>query len=388
MTEKMVDAIDLIRRECYLSTLCKQWPADVHVSSSSSALLRWVQFHLDHTIYEPRFQARIPSVSIIATSYPALLNSLAAMVKSQESTLVEGFLGQYWQCSRIEDYLVWVEVDSEGRADRRKIIIQASDRSWIVCAEDDVSTALLTVRVAREVLRTSLARLGAITIHAALVGGTSAGSVLIIGGSGSGKTTLSLGLAQLGGYAIGTDQTELLRDHHEPDRVVGTALPNANRLGPGTVSRLSLHPDGLLGPIIRDGSSIFDGNPAPDKRWVTPREAEVYFAVCSAPVSGVDTIVLLQRDPQASTPQSYPVSLKDLSQHLTAEFRASDPLFASFWLTPSYDRPVNRCTLEDAVDLLSHLPRTLLVWDPTRHSIEEAARCIDAALVSQTPNAE
>lgn len=347
---------------------CASWPYDFEIRCRDTEVLRWARAHLERGVVPP---GEVPSPETVSVSVAwggSVAGRLTDEIRRSAGEPVEGYAGEFWETGTVRGLPAWCRQTSGG-AD---VIVRTGERGWFLASPTRVAVALGTVRLCREIVRMRLVSEGALVVHGATLTRPDLGGLLLVGPPHVGKTTLALCLAQHQGGVVDSDQTYLLPSPYG-GRVMGAGTPNAHRVGPGTLGRLD--PRGRTANLafLRDGTSDFPGNPSPDKRWITPLEAEVLYGIATVARATVDRIVVMTAE--QGVPQATTAPLPDavMRERLKSEFRASDPLYAAFWLAPPGTAPVPLATAGDLFRLVDRVPVIGLTWDPTRHSTEDVA---------------
>lgn len=336
-----------------LSAGADWWACRLRVESAEPRVLRWVHQHLACTLTATAAGPGAPEVTVTAVAGPAAHRP----APTGPARRVEGFPGEWWDLTTTDGAQHW-------RRDTRSgpVAIARHDRSrWSVSAGPPDLTALTALRVLREVLRSRLAELGGLPVHAALAGGAGLPGMLLVGPAGAGKTTLALAAAARGGWVVSTDETTLVPAAR--GGVVGVGSPVAHRLGAAAGHALSAWPSLPDAPVLRRGSRT--PGPAATKVWLTAVEAEVLLGAASAPAAAADAVVLLRPGQQLQVRRTgwHQVSA---AHAVRAEYR---PAAAGSWLTGTPAAEPGRGAA--ALDRLTRrLPLVELCWDPTRHAVD------------------
>ncbi|HTJ72545.1 MAG TPA: hypothetical protein VL551_33715 [Actinospica sp.] len=346
-----------------LATRCPAWPFGVRLVAERADLLRWVRSHLAYTFESCDLPPDEPDVEIRIRPGRAGIAEAARWLDAGPSTVVEGFRGQYWRMLATPERSVWHRADPTGGA----VAVVREAAGWQIRAGDERSAAVAAVRLFRELHRASLAARGAVLLHSSLVVEPELGGLLFLGPKGAGKTTLGLGVAQHGGYAVSSDLTFVLNGRD--GRVLGAAVPDTNRVAAGTLGRLTARSGVPDVPLVRGRLAEADGNPPSEKRWMTVLETETLHTIASAPVAGVDTLVVTVPEPGLPEPSVQTLDARAAMPFLRAEFRPPDHLFAGYWLEPG--RVVAHAGFDDLVRMVAGLRFRRLRWDPAAHGIDE-----------------
>lgn len=354
-----------------LEAWCMSWPINFLVRSPHVEVLRFVGSHLHCTIRSPWQPSDARKMDVCATTDGAVIEKFSSALEGSRIRRIEGYTGQFWDYGLVDGQPTWGRrPDAE-----REIVVQTGEQSWLVAAATRSGAALGTVRVCRELARMDLAYRGALNVHGALVWLPGHGGLLLTGPSRVGKTTLALCAAQQRGYVVSSDHTQLLR--LAEDNVLGVGSPSAHRIAPGTLSRLDAASVTQGIALLRDENFDFPGNPSPDKRWITPLEAEVILGIPGAAATRVHRIVLLAADDRLEKAEAEVVTASAGQEHLRAEFRTSDSLHAGFWLAANQAAPEAQATAPDLFGLVAQVPHVRLTWNPVRHGITDALHALE-----------
>jgi hypothetical protein len=235
----------------------------------------------------------------------------------------------------------------------------------VVAAAGAVATALLTLRVCREIHKTRLAEHRALTVHAALAAGPGRRGLLLVGGSGRGKTTLAMAMAQRGGWLVSTDVTALVVD--PAGGLTGVGSPVAHRIGAGAMRMLLTGAGQPRVRLLREETRQFDDGPPTMKSWVTAAEAQALLGVAATASAPVRSLVLLAGSVELAAGFA---DAEAAERSVRAELRLTDPLYGEPWLAEPAEAQPPPPEIDNTVAALLALPRVRLAWDPTRHDVE------------------
>lgn len=355
-----------------LEAWCVSWPINFLICSPQVEVLRFVRSHLHCTIRSTWQPSDAREIDVCATTDGATIEKFSSGLGESQTRRIEGYTGQFWDFGLVDGQPTWGRrLDAE-----REIVVQTGEQSWLVAAPTRSGAALGTVRVCRELARMDLAHRGALNVHGALAWLPGHGGLLLAGPSRVGKTTLALCAAQQRGYVVSSDHTQLL--HLAEDNVLGVGSPSAHRIAPGTLSRLDAASGAQGIALLRDENFDFPGNPSPDKRWITPLEAEVILGIPAAAATRIDRIVLLATDDRLEKPGAEVVTASAGREQLRAEFRTSDSLHVGFWLAANQAAPEEQqATASDLFRLVERVPHVRLTWNPVRHGIADALHALE-----------
>jgi hypothetical protein len=348
-----------------ITTRCPAWPIGFRITARRADVLSWIRSHLGYTVQSPGLPTDQPDQEIHVLIDRALTAEAGRQADAAASEPVEGFHGQFWRTAAVGTRSIRYRSSSVGGA---VAVIGDRDRPgvWQIHADEPRTAALTVVRLCREIQRMRLAAQGAVLLHSSHVVLPGLGGLLFLGPKGAGKTTLGLSIAQQAGYVVSTDLTFVLPG---PDgTVVGAAVPDTNRVAPGTLSRLAARSGVPDVPLIRSFLSEVDGNPPAEKRWMTVLETEVLHRIPSAPAATAQAMVVVEARTGIRDPSVEWLPFADALPALKAEFRPPDHLFAGYWLDS--EQSFSHAGEEELVHTVSELRAARLCWDPATHDID------------------
>jgi hypothetical protein len=148
-----------------LTAHCEWWPLTFLVKAPDPEILRLVRAHFDCTFKPDAAVAEARPVSVRVVPDPVLLRRLDDLDETGV-VRVKGFADEEWDFSESGGIQFWWRTSGTGQP---QAVVRAGADEWYVAAVGRMPSALLAVRVCRELLRSELADRGALTVHGGLM---------------------------------------------------------------------------------------------------------------------------------------------------------------------------------------------------------------------------